>query len=270
VHGVVRGISHHQEGSFMKSIKLLAAALLLACSVSTQAAQVREHTYVVGADVDAAGRITATQVDTDVPASIADLLTSAVKHWEFVPATQDGHPVPAHTFIWAKLLAVPDDHGQDELRLEFVGNGPRLDKTNPHPRYPREAARAGKQAFMFLDATVQPDGSLTDMTVRSQFANSPVGPSFEHAVLAAAKDWHATAEQVDGRPVATHMRIPVNFTLGARELTPEEAGSLGTAAGRRRLIAKAEANPPRNPLASDQPVALDSPLQPRTFAANAH
>lgn len=251
----------------MTSIKLFAAGLLLACSMSTQAAQVREHTYVVGADVDAEGRITATQVDSDVPASIANLLASAVKHWEFMPATRDGHPVSAHTFIYAKLQAVPDDHGQDELRLEFVGNGPRLDKTNPNPSYPPDAARAGKQASMYLDATVQADGSLVDMTVRSQFANSSVSPSFEHAVLAVAKNWHATPEQVDGRSVATHMRIPVNFTLSAHKLTRAEVKSMDTAAGRKRLIANAEANPPHNPLASDQPVALDSPLQPRTAAA---
>lgn len=247
----------------MMSIKFLAAGLLLTCSASTQAAHVRGHTYVVGADVDANGRITAIQVDTDVPANIADVLVSAVKHWEFVPATQDGHLVPAHTFIRAKLLAVPDNHGQDELRLAFVGNGPRLDKTNPTPRYPPDAARAGEQAFVFLDATVQPDGSVNDMTVRSQFANSPVRPSFEHAVLTAAKDWHATAEQVDGQPVATRMRIPVNFTLGVQRLTREQANSLSTAAGRKEALASAEANPPHTPFASDQPVALDSPLQPR-------
>ena len=82
-------------------------------------------------------------------------------------------------------------------------------------------------------------------------------------MLTAAKDWHATAEQVDGQPVATHMRIPVNFTLGVQRLTREQANSLSTAAGKKEALASAEANPPHTPFASDQPVALDSPLQPR-------
>ena len=260
-------VPHHQEQSFMNRFNLLAASLLLVCCLPAHAAAVHEQTYVVGADVDATGRITATQVDADVPGTIADVLASAVKHWEFVPAKQDGHPVPAHTFIRAKLTAVPDQHGHDELRLEFVGNEPRLDKTNAAPRYPQDAARAGETAFLFLDVTVQPDGSLAAMTVRSQFANRPVRPAFEHAVLAAAKNWHATAEQVNGQPVATHMRIPANFTLSAQRLTQAQAESLRTAAGRREAIASAEANPPTNPLASDQPVALDSPLQPRSAIA---
>ena len=248
----------------MKDMTLFAASLLLLCALPTQAAQVREQTYVVGADVDANGRITATQVDADVPANIADVLAGAVKQWEFVPAKRDGHPVPAHTFIRAKLQAVLNPSGHDEVRFQFIGNGPRLDKTNPTPRYPLDAARAGKSAFVFLDATVQPDGNLADMTVHSQVANRPVLPSFEHAVLAAAKDWHATPEQVDGRPVATHMRIPMNFTLSVQRLTSEQARSLHEAAGRQQAIANAKANPPDSALASDEPVALDSPLQPRT------
>ncbi len=247
----------------MKKVWMFATSLLLFCALPTQAAHVHEQTYVVGTDVDANGHITATQVDADVPASIADVLASAVKQWKFVPARHDGHPVPAHTFIRAKLQAVPDSDGHDELRIEFLGNGPKLDKTNPTPRYPLDAARANEPAFVFLDAMVQPDGSLADMTVRSQFAHWPVRPSFEHAVLAAAKHWHATPERVDGQPVATRMRIPVNFTLSTQRLTREQAASLRTAAGRENAIAHAKANPPDTPFASDQPVALDSPLQPR-------
>ncbi len=250
----------------MKNVKLLAASLLLVCSLPTQAARGHEQTYAVGADVDTNGHVTATQVDADVPAQLADVLASAVKQWAFVPATLDGHPVPAHTFIQVKLQAVPDTSEHDKLRLNFIGNGPRLDKTNVTPRYPLDAARAGEPAFVFLDATVQPDGSLTDMTVHSQFASWPVRPSFEHAVLTAARHWHATPEQVDGQPVATHMRIPVNFTLSVQRFTGEQAKALRSAAGMEKAIVNAEANPPDMPLLSDQPVALDSPLQPRAVA----
>lgn len=251
----------------MMNAKWLAVGLLLICALPTQAAQVHEQTYEIGVDVDADGHITTTQVDVDVPADIAGVLASAVKQWEFVPASHDGHPVAAHTFIRAQLRTVPDTGGHDKLRLEFVGNGPSLDKTNPSPDYPLAAARAGQAAFVFLDATVQPDGSLTDMTVRSQFAGWPLRPSFEHAVLTAAQHWHAAPEQVDGQPVATQMRIPVNFTLSAQTFTAEQAKSLRDAAGRENAITNAEASPPDIPHLSDQPMALDSPLHPRATAA---
>ncbi len=250
----------------MKNLRFLTAGLLLAWALTTQAGQVRGQTYVVGADVDANGRITATQVDADVPANVADVLADAVKQWEFEPATDNGRPVPAHTFLRVKLQAVADTGGRDTLRLDFIGNGPRLDKTNPTPRYPVDAARAHEAAFLFLEATVQPDGSLTDLSVRSQFASGPTHPSFEQAVLAAARHWHATPEQVDGQPVATKMRIPVNFTLSAQRLTREQVRALHDAAAMEKMLATISANPPPNP-GSVEPVALDSPLHARVVAA---
>jgi len=64
--GAARAISHHEGGIFMKSVKLLAACLLLACSLTAQAAEEREQTYVVGADVNVEGHVTATQFDPNV------------------------------------------------------------------------------------------------------------------------------------------------------------------------------------------------------------
>ena len=165
----------------MKNVMLSTAMLLLACSLTAQAAEKREQTYKVGADVDANGRITATQVDSTVPASIAAVLASAVKQWQFRPATLNGRPVPAHTFISAKLQALPNTSGQYNLRISFMGNGPKINMA-AQPQYPRDAIRAHESAFTILDATVQPDGSLTDMKVGSKFAEWPLRASFKSAV----------------------------------------------------------------------------------------
>lgn len=87
-------------------------------------------------------------------------------------------------------------------------------------------------------------------------------PSFKTAVLAAARKWHATPEQVDGQPVATRLRIPVNFTLDEPKFTARQINLLREAARENA----AEADPSSIPLPSEQAVALDSPLQPSAVA----
>jgi hypothetical protein len=250
----------------MKNVMLNAVILLLFCSLTVQAAEKREQTYRVGADVDAQGHITATQVDSDVPASIAAVLASAVKQWQFVPAKFNGQPVPAHTFITAKLQALPNESGQFNVRISFMGNGPYLEHRDIHPLYPRDAIRRLQSAFIILDATVQPDGHLTDMTASSKFANWPVLPSFKEAVLTDAKHWHVIPEQVDGQPVATHMRIPVNFSIERPSFTPAQIKILREAARKEAATADAETAQPAIPLPSGQEVALDSPLHPSAVA----
>lgn len=95
----------------MKNAMLSAVMLLLFCSLTVQAAEKREQTYRIGADVDAQGHITAIQVDPDVPTSIAAMLASAVKQWQFIPAKLNGRSVPAHAFILARLQALPNASG---------------------------------------------------------------------------------------------------------------------------------------------------------------
>lgn len=246
----------------MKRIMLGAAMLLLACSLAARTTGTPERYYLVGADVDANGHINATQVDPEVPASIAAVLAAAVKQWQFVPARLNGQPVPAHTFINTRLQALPNANGQYTVRVSFVSNGPRL-YNKIFPQYPDHEAQSGQEAFALLDVTVQADGSLADMTVSSRFARWPLRGPFRSAVLLAARHWHATPERVDGQSVATHMRIPFNFTVVPARLTTRQAQILREAAQKDARAADAETS---IPLPSDQAVALDSPLQPRAVA----
>ncbi len=250
----------------MKTVTLCIAALLLTCSLSARAADKREQGYTIGANVDAHGHVTATQLDPDVSAPIAAILATAVKQWQFVPAKLDGRPVPAHTFVRAKLQAVADAKGQYSVRIRFLGNGPRLDNKSRQPHYPQDAIRAREAAFTILEATAQPDGSLTDMVVSSKFEAWPLPRSFKLAVLEAARQWHVEPEQVDGQPVATHMRIPVNFNLNPPQFTMQEIKILREAARKETAAADAEASQPGIPLPSDEEVALDSPLHPSAVA----
>ena len=250
----------------MKNVMLCAGMLLLAGSLTARADEPREQTYRIGADVDVTGHVTATQVEQDVPASVAAMLTSAVKQWQFASATRNGQPVPAHTFIYAKLKALPNAGGQYELHISFVGNGPKFDRIGKPPLYPREAKHRRHAAFVVLNATVQPDGRLADMTVSDRFAEWPVPASFKNAALASARSWHFIPEQADGQPIATQVRIPINFTLSDQILTPEQVKILREAVHKETAAADTEAAQPGIQLPSEQLVALDSPLQPSAIA----
>lgn len=250
----------------MKFATLGITALLLTCSLAAQAASMRERTYSVGANVDAQGHVTDTQINADVSAPLAAMLGAAVKQWQFVPARLNGQPVPAHTFIRARLQAVPEAGGHFSVRIHFAGNGPRLEKNSSPPRYPDDAIHARESAFVMLDATAQPDGSLTDLAVSSRFEGWRLRPSFKAAVLTAARHWHVAPEQVDGQPVATHMRIPVNFNLNPPQFTMREIRILREAARKEAAAADTEALQSDLTLPSEQEVSLDSPLQPKAVA----
>jgi TonB family protein len=250
----------------MKNVMLCAGMLLLTGSLAARAAEPREQAYAIGADVDTTGHVTAIQVEQNVPASIAAVLTSAVKQWQFVPATRNGQPVSAHTFIYAKLQALPNASGQYDLHIRFAGNGPKFDRAGRQPPYPREAVHKRQAAFVVLNATVQPDGRLADMTVSDRFAEWPVSASFKDAALKIARTWHFIPEQADGQPMATQVRIPINFTLRDQILTPEQVKILREAVRKETAAADAEAAQPGIQLPSEQLVALDSPLQPSAVA----
>jgi len=247
----------------MKTAMICAGLLALACAWPARAADVREQTYSVGADVDAQGRVVATQFEDGVSASVTKLLAAAAQQWRFVPAKVDGQAVPAHTFISAKLRAMPNAQGSYNLRISYAGNGPRLDRQSVKPFYPTDAIRMRQSAFVLLDVTVQPDGSLTDAKVTSQFENWPVLPSFKQSVLAWAKQWRAVPEQVNGHAVATHMRVPVSFMLDPPTFTHQQLQMLRAYARKEKAANEA----PGIPLPSEQEVALDSPLQPQSVAS---
>lgn len=245
---------------------LCIAALLLVGASTTWAGEVREQAYAVGTDVDAQGQVTATQIDKQVPASIAALLASSVRQWQFAPAKRDGKPVPAHTFVQIKLRAAPNASGHYGLRISYAGNGPRMLTRTPPPKYPPRAVRAHESELILLNAIAQPDGHLSDMVVTSRFKGWPLHSWFESSVLAAAKHWRLEPETVDGTPVATRVQIPVNFTLAQPDFTAEQIRTLREDAARQNAddaqLAGAEV-----PLPSEDAVALDSPLKPSNVAA---
>jgi TonB family protein len=241
------------------------AGLLLMCASTAWAGEVRWQTYAVGTDFDAQGQVTSTQIDKQVPASIAALLASSVRQWQFAPTTRDGKPVPAHTFVQIRLRAAPNASGHYGVRISYAGNGPRMLTRTPPPKYPPRAVRAHQSELILLNAIAQPDGHLSDMVVTSRFKGWPLHSWFENSLLAAAKHWRFEPEMVDGTPVPTRVRIPVNFTLAHLDFTPEQIRTLHEAAAKQNTD-DAQLAGTDVPLPSEETVALDSPLKPSNVA----
>jgi hypothetical protein len=195
----------------MKGI-MLCTAMLLTCTLTAHAADKREQTFVIGADVNTQGEVTQTQPEASVTAPIAAMLDLALKQWRFEPVQQDGKAVSVHTFIEARLEATPDDNGKYTLRISYMRHGPTWDRDQP-PKYPEDAIRLRETGIVAMTGNLQPDGKIVITDTRS-IVESGRGRS---SLKTAAIDWFSrhvvTPETVDGHPAAARIRAYVAFRL---------------------------------------------------------
>jgi TonB family protein len=75
------------------------------------------------------------------------------------------------------------------------------------PVYPPEAMAAGVQGVVIIEATIGPDGSVTNAKIlRSQ-------PMLDQAAVDSVRQWGFTPTYLNGVPVSVIMTVTVNFTL---------------------------------------------------------
>lgn len=219
---------------------------------------------VAALDVDAQGQVTHAQLvgDNILPALQA-LATQTTRNWRFVPATVDGKATPSRTYtsLAAETHAVD---GGEQLRLRYVAHGPGRSFIQL-PTYPSEMAHQLIEAKVTVEASVQADGTLSDVhVVDARTTHSVKGELFYRAVIDAFKKDRFLPELVNGRPVITHIRVPVPFCIveaGMESKGPEPCilGHLDHA-----MDAPHDAiddNKPETSRFADIPVALDSPLK---------
>lgn len=194
----------------------LCATLLLLWALPARAADTRTQVFVIGADVNAQGEVTQTQPEADTAKPLAAALDLALKQWRLEPARQDGKAVPAHTFIEARLDAIPEDSGNYTLRISYVRHGPTWDR-RLQPSYPAAAIGLGVTGLVAMAGTVRPDGKISLTDARSVVSGGRGRPSL---LKAAATDWfqrHAVSpETVDGHPAAARIRAYIEFRLDDR------------------------------------------------------
>ena len=75
------------------------------------------------------------------------------------------------------------------------------------PTYPLEASRARVQGIVVIDALVDENGKVTEMKVLS-------GPAaLTGAAMDSLRGWKYEPAQLGGQPIATHVKVNVNFNL---------------------------------------------------------
>jgi TonB family protein len=76
------------------------------------------------------------------------------------------------------------------------------------PLYPFEMRRAGITGTVVFQFTVEPDGTVSDVTV----LKSP-DPSFSRATIAAVKKWIFSPAIKNGNPIRTRLETTLTFSL---------------------------------------------------------
>jgi hypothetical protein len=220
----------------------------------------RSALYVTGiADIDSQGKVEHIDLlpvedngGKRLAALLAPIAKSTMSHWEFEPATENGKPAAAHTFLHG-VFEFRNQGSNYEARFVFVGNGPALKKGRA-PWYPSHMGDARVQALLNMLVLVQPDGSLSDIHLES--AQSTGGQSVAEFVRAATETmmaWHAEPETVDGHPVKTWIRVPISFEMRDRPATQLEKSVDSPAA-------------PFTSSPGDLSFALDSPIKMRAHS----
>jgi TonB family protein len=80
----------------------------------------------------------------------------------------------------------------------------------PGPRYPEFARKHKLEGKVYLRATVERDGTVSDLCIRR---STPQGVGFEEAALDAVRDWRYEPGTFNGKPVPIELKIIVDFTM---------------------------------------------------------
>lgn len=115
-------------------------------------------------------------------------------------------------------LPAPASDGANGENAEVAGGvaggrsgivGGTLIQPLPHPVYPAESLRSGKQGTVTLDVEILADGSIGKIVIIADAGY----PRLAEAAIAAVRQARITPATMDGKPVVSAVRIPFIFVL---------------------------------------------------------
>ena len=235
---------------------LQVAALLLAfscCAHATASGKPRQYDLWLQAaiTIDKDGHLTQLKWRSSLPGDqrVADRITPAVRHWEFVPGTVNGQPMETTSGLLVNLRATENVDGTYALRFKDAKTGP-LTLHGEIPSYPYEALRDDIGAAVTANVEVSPDGKAT---VQGMLFAGSSGTDDRAIFLKVVKDslakWTFEPERVGGHGATTHVEIPIAFcTDSTRDWC------------KRRIASNPKATPANLPIAVDSAVALKTDI----------
>lgn len=144
------------------------------------------------------------------PPQLADLPTMVTDN-TFVQQIQP--PPPENVAINRSATMLPQNLGNFAAGIGRVFDVNQLDRqpqptVQGPPQYPFEMRRAGISGQVMVDFIVDAQGN-----VRNAYAVSSTQREFEQAAVIAVSKWHFRPGQKSGHAVATHMQVPIVFSL---------------------------------------------------------
>ena len=207
---------------------LMALALASAASASDA---VREWPVTVQLDVNTAGQVTSAKVMDPVPLmqpagdglaaqktrfgplpdALVPIVEKATLKWRFQPIRVQGIPVTGRTWAVAELQFAKRKNGDVDVSIQYVRNGP-FTRYPVMPKYPELMVRQDVSGALAVEFVVEPDGSTDQIRILKAFGGAAKHEDlFGQAVRKALSESKSIPLMVDGKAVATRMRVPYVF-----------------------------------------------------------
>lgn len=178
--------------------------------------------------IDADGSIESLQWQDQRNQLLIDKAEPQVKRWEFMPGSVDGVPARTESHLTIQVMGVEQTDGTVALKFGNVNTGARA-RIRAVPRYPPNAARANVSAQVVAEIRLEADGVSIVETLTFNAKRNSYRSEFISAAETAIKSWTFDLERVAGRPVASRVRIPIDFcTSGSNWCEQQEKKRLST------------------------------------------
>lgn len=196
---------------------------------------VRERPVTLQLDIDAQGKVTAVKAMDPVPmmnptgsghliaettpygplpAVFAHAATQMALNWRFRPLKVAGKPTSGRTWARTTLQVVKRKDGNFAVDLRYERNGPFV-SYRVMPRYPEQMIRGHITGALAVEYVIEPNGSIDGIRILGAFGDiAHHEDPFEQAVRKSLEESRGLPLLVDGKPLATRMRMPFYFTVG--------------------------------------------------------
>jgi len=146
-------------------------------------------------------------MQTDVPSMVTE--NSFVQKLE--------PPPPESVSVNRGAIVIPQSSGNWRAGIGQIFDISKLDQipvpvVQGKPQYPFEMRRAGISGSVIVDFIVDTSGN-----VRNAYAQSSTQREFESAAVQAVSKWRFRPGKKSGKPVNTHMLVPIVFTLNSED-----------------------------------------------------
>lgn len=170
-------------------------------------------------EIDPTGRIAAMEWLNPLGEGEAKQLREHVLALSFEPAQRSGRKVASRTHLTLYYRCVTTRAIGAGLELVSFDSGPiALERSGI--LYPARAIERRIEGLVVVQATVEPDGSTSDVHAAKQW---PAIPLLSGVAVRAVETWRFEPDAVDGSPIASDVLIPIQFCIERCRVRPLSA-----------------------------------------------